>query len=191
MTTHSTFMAAVHSWIVAVTGFNAQNVIRAQQNAPERAPGVNWATYNYLSGDVRDYPLEKKMDAATPPTLQNVKAIRIHPGTATLSVNVYHTEGVDMLRALDASKTERATRVIFTAAGAVLVGIMGTVRNLTALNETQWVPRFQADFMFNVFHERNELNSIVHETDLNGLVVNDRMETEDVEIYVGREDIPQ
>jgi hypothetical protein len=191
MTVHSTFMAAVHSWIVATTGFNAQNVFRAQQNGPERPPGTNWATFNFLSGDSRDYPIEKVEDNSpiTAP-MMTAKRTRIRPGTVMVSVNMYHPEGPDKLRELDDSKAERVTRQIFTPAGAVLIGV-GQIRNLTALNETVWVPRFQADFTFNIHHTRVELIPVVHISDLNGELVNDKMEIEAVKILVERNDVPQ
>jgi len=179
MTTHNTFLTAVYDWIVLVTGIDKDNVFRRDQENPDKLPGVEWATFKEISGDVRDYPLEKKTAVGT--AKAQYDGTRVFPGTSIVSVNVYAANGADMLRNLYASRTERAPRMLFNTAKAVLLSMAGP-RDLSLLSETTWKSRHQADFTFNVFTERVERDYLVDIVDMTG-----KIETDEIEIYVARQ----
>ena len=178
MTVYSTFHDALYDWIVDVTGFDPANVFRRNQENPDRAPGVNWATFKEITGDARDYPLEVKVPVGT--AKEEFDTQRIFPGTSTVSVNIYADNGADILRALYDSRAERTTRKRFKDAKAVLLSMAGP-RDLTLLSDTTWKARHQADFTFNIFSERTERDFIVDIVRATG-----KMDDDEVEIYVAR-----
>ena len=178
MTTHLTFMDGLYDWLLLVTGFNADNIFRRDQQNPDRDPGVEWATYKVISGDVSDYPLEKSLAVGTAKEELDIK--RIHPGTTIVSVNIYAEDGADVLKNLYASRMERNPRELLKDAGGVLLSMNGP-RDLSLLSETTWKARHQAVFTFNTFTQRIERDFIVDITHAKG-----KMETDEVEIYVER-----
>lgn len=181
MTVYADYMSGVYDWLALVTAFGAGNIFRRNQENPDLGPDVNWCTYKEISGDVRDYPLEKVIDHApiTNPGV-NLDYIRVAPGTSMVSVNVYADNGADVLRNLYASRAERATRAIFKTAKIVLLSMSGP-RDLSILSDTKWKNRYQADFTFQVFTERTELDYIVDIVQATGTI-----ETETITIDVDR-----
>jgi hypothetical protein len=181
MTAYSTFMTGVYDWLYLVTGFGAGNIFRQNQQNPDLGPDVSWATYKEISGTMVDYPLEKVTDhdPDVTPGVQ-LDTLRVFPGTSMVSVNIYAANGADILRNLYASRAERAPRVLLKTAGVVLLSMAGP-RDLAELSNTKWKHRFQADFTFNSFTERTELDYVMDIVDLTG-----KIETDEVEVYVDR-----
>ena len=138
MTVYSTYMDGIYDWLALVTSFGAGSIFRRDQQNPDLGPDVSWATYKEISGDMRDYPLVKVEDH-DPVTSEGpgnpgveVDTTRVFPGTSMVSVNIYAINGADVLRNLHASRVERATRKILTAAGVVLISMTGP-RDLSLL----------------------------------------------------------
>lgn len=181
MTIYTEYMSGVYDWIVAVSGFAAGNVFRRNQENPDLGPDANWATYKEISGETRDYPLVKTVDNSPiiNPGVQ-LDYTRVLPGTSMVSVNIYADNGADILRNMFLARTERATRAIFKTAKIVLLDMSGP-RDLSELSDTKWKNRYQADFTFQVFTERVELDYIVDIVDLTG-----KVEQDTIEIYVDR-----
>lgn len=182
MTTQATFMAAIQDWIILVAGFNDQNVFQAQQNGPDRGPGTNWATYQKINGMASDYHMEKTEDADPdgPTKGELINITRVRTSVSTISVNIYAMNGDDILNGLLDSKTERATRVLFSDVGAVLISKSNN-RPLFKKSDTLFKPRYQADFTFNTFSQRVETEFNANEFDIKGTI-----ETDEAQIYVNR-----
>lgn len=180
MTTQVTFMAAIQDWIILVAGFSNQNVFQAQQNGPDRGPGTNWATYQKINGMASDYHMEKTEDAdpGGPNEGEVISTTRVRASTSTISVNIYAMDGDDILNGLLDSKTERATRKLFSDVGACLISKSNN-RPLFKKSDTLFKPRYQADFTFNTFSQRVETDFNANEFDIKG-----KIETDEVQIYV-------
>ena len=184
MTTHVTFMEGLFDWIVLVAGFDADNVFRRNQNNPDRAPSVQWATYKEIGGTTKDYALWKKTENAGAPTEQ-FDMTRIKDGTTIISMNIYSEDGADVLRNLFESREEREPRKLLKAAGGVLIDMSGP-RDLSLLSDTNWKQRYQADFTFNTFTKRVETDYILDVSDINGEMIGSDGTVYETQIYVDR-----
>lgn len=143
----------LHDWIVDVTGYSDQNVIRSNQSGMR--PLGDYVTYYLLSENQSVYADWNKIDAGED---DDVFVDYDIYSQIIITIDVYALGGFDVLNQLAMSKNLLTTRNILRQENMVLIS-KGDTRNLTALGDTGWLDRFNADFTFHrsvVMRERNQ-----------------------------------
>jgi hypothetical protein len=161
----------LQDWIIAITGYDDQHVIRANQNGPR--PTEPYATYQIISETQADFSYWDPTTAGG----DDVTSTFIVPAMLMVSVDVFAPDGLDKLSALGQSKNLVSIRNLF-GPGIVLRRKRET-RDLTELGDTRWRPRYQADFDFARYNELTEGNKRIIDIELTGKIEND-----DVEVIV-------
>lgn len=169
MTTELEIYTALHDWICGFFQIPDEDfAIRANQNGytPQARPEY-YFTYQIIGGLPSNYSNTKKVKKAAP--LENfVEATYTNRNGLTISINVYEaTDGRNMLAQLEQSRYQLATRLIFQPIGIVLLGC-GEIRDLTELGDTDFKPRYQADFNFAVNSEVKESYERILEVEIDG-----------------------
>lgn len=155
--TASTTYAALYNWIVEVTGYDSAHVIRANQEGPR--PDDDYATFQITGATVGDHNQFNKVDieGEVPPTddLYNVFSA---PMTLSVDVNVYAIDGFEKLSQLRQSSDLLVVRNIFKGIDATLIGIIGPIRDLSEIGDTEHRPRYMGEFSFRMFSTLSERN---------------------------------
>lgn len=144
----------LYDWIVLVTGYDAENVIRANQNGPR--PVAPFATWQITTSEPDDYSYTSSELVETPDE-EDEEIIHLNASTTimkrhivSVDVNVYDSSGRSKLAELEMSNARTDVRQIFNDSGTVLIGA-SIVRDLTETIDTKFVPRYQAEFRFRTF----------------------------------------
>jgi hypothetical protein len=136
-------------WIKLVTSYADEKIIRANQNGPKPAdPFVTWQIVSAVPSDFSDV---NRTDAGGY-VMDSTDTRRYRIG---VDVNAYGSDGLTILANLTQSNTDPEVREVFGGNGITLMGST-TIQDLTGLGDTKWVPRYQAEFEFNVFIELNK-----------------------------------
>lgn len=154
----------VQDWIMEVTGYDNQHVIRSQQVG--RRPDGNHATYLRLTSLDSDYSDVKKQET-TPPS-NNVEAVYTAPKQLVYSVNIYDPSGDDILTELWKARYKLAPRLALRAEGLVLLK-KGIANEVPTLGDTSWRRHFRADFTLSVFTADTEEYEKIDRILINGV----------------------
>jgi hypothetical protein len=136
----------VQDWIIEVTGYSDQQVIRSQQVG--RRPDGNHATYLSMSGRDSDYAHVEIKE--TDPVSDNVEAVYTAPKQLTYSINIYDPDGEAILTELWKARYKLAPRLALRAEGMVLLQ-KGDSNEVPTLGDTSWRRHFRANFVFSIF----------------------------------------
>jgi hypothetical protein len=141
----------LRQWIVAVTGYDDQHVIRANQNGPR--PVGDYATYQIISIVPDDHAWWSDVEI-DPDEITQTFRVR---ATMIVDVNVYSLDGWTKLSELGLSNNVDVYRGIFAPDGTVLKS-KGTTRDLALLGDTSWRDRYQSDFTFAIYNTLDYVN---------------------------------
>jgi hypothetical protein len=161
---------ALYDWLIAITGYSAENVFRANQNGPQPDLPTEYATYNVISLIPRDSAYWKKVDKGADDDVKNQFTVQ---AIMNVSVNVYAEDGFEKLFILSQSNNLLATRDIFSAQSMTLIGKVSGSQDLTAIGDSDWRPRYQADFDFLVYTTVEEINQLIKAYQLTGEIQGD------------------
>lgn len=170
--TVSTFHEAMFDWISLITGYASSNVIRGNQNGPR--PSGNFATYQVTTVQLADFGGTEQGDPDVNGKFEYTHTTR---NIVSVDVNIYDLEGWQILQKLDKSNMLLDVRGIFAPLGIVLIG-SDAVQDLTQLGDTEWRPRYQAEFRFRTYYEFTEENYIINDYSLEGKVDDDSVTAE-------------
>ena len=163
-----TILTTIHDWIVSVTGFDPDNVIRGFQTGPR--PDDDYATYYILSVVDHDYSSYQKRDLGVD---DNIEVLYSSPKELLVTVDIYALNGHALMSALGQSNDLLATRLLFNAEQLVLLPGGGNASSLTGLGDTEWRDRYNGTFTIGAYGELTEENqkilSVYLEGDLGGL----------------------
>ena len=173
-----TINSALQDWIIGVTGYDDQHVIRAYQNGPR--PVGDFATYQLLSAIPFDYALEKQTNLGG----GNIDSEFVNMNTLTISINIYAADGMEKLGRLFLSRYKLSTREILEPEKLVLQR-KGDIWDLVEPGDTKWRPRFQCDFEFGGQFNLNEANQEIQIYFITGETINDSDVVTEHEIEVG------
>lgn len=162
-------------WIKNGTGLT--NVYRANQNGPCLTPG---ATFQIIAAPVHLHADSVSVAGAVE---GDIDITHIAHVPVTVSVNVYHVDGAQLITQLWNSKRTYLGRYDLNQINASVLSYSG-VRDLTGLGDTSWEPRFQADFILNYRTLLVETNKVVDKLSIQGTI-----EDDDVEI-IGWDNLP-
>lgn len=154
--------ALIQDWIMLITGYDDQHVIRSDQNGPR--PDNDYATYKMIAAQPSDYNIKSH---SAPDPNDDVLVTYKNRNKVTVSVNIYASDGLNKLSQLGMSSELLTVRLLLQAEDVALVPNCAP-RNLNFLDDTDWKPRDQADFMFLTFTELTELNQLILEYEING-----------------------
>lgn len=145
----------LYDWLVLVTGYDEENVIRANQNGPR--PVAPFATWQITTSEPADYSYIETQVVQTPDE-EDEEIIHLNGSTTlmkrhivSVDVNIYDPDGRSILSNLEMSNARTDVRQIF-APGTVLIGA-SVIRDMTEVMDTKFVPRYQAEFRFRTFVE--------------------------------------
>ena len=161
----SVFNSKLHEWITSALELDSQHVYRANQNGKQDDYNVMHVTYSILGSSLALSPNVVKSQGEDP--LTEILVSRQYSGTAVVSVDAYGTDAKHWLQQLDISRYERATRLIFSSVGAALIS-SSPIRDLNFVSDTMQIGRSQADFNFNIYASRTEVEAVINSVDLNG-----------------------
>lgn len=169
MITELQIYEALHKWL---NGFfesvDESFSIRANQNGPIPTPREEYYfTYQIVSGLPSNYSNTTKVKK-DPPLDRFVEATYLNRNALTVSIDVYEAiDGREKLARLEQSRYLLDTRLIFQSLGMVLLGC-GPIRDLTGLGDTDYKPRYQADFEFVTNSEVSESYERILEVEIDG-----------------------
>lgn len=136
----------IYNWLIMISGYNAQNVIRANQGGP--VPCGDFLTWQITSitQDIMPANVTGNISDTYDVTLNFVKE-----GEFTIDINVYASNGVDILNNLIQSSSNRSVYLLLKAA---YYGIkrVGGIQDLSSLQETKTVPRYMCEFVIGYTH---------------------------------------
>lgn len=157
----------IYSWIKAVTGFDDQHIIRANQTG--KRPKDDFITYFLIGGHENDYSHMKKVDEidSIPIPDDNVEVTYTTPETLIYDIQAYSINGKEILKDLLRSKYLFSARNILKI-GNLVIANRSEIRNLTLFSDTVFRPRYQADFTFRTMDEMKETNQKILEFELHG-----------------------
>jgi hypothetical protein len=140
--------ALIFDWIKLVTSYADEKIIRANQNGPKPAdPFVTWQIVSAIPADFSDHD---GLPATANPADYDVEYTDTRRYAIGVDINVYGSNGLNTLAALTQSNADPDVQAIFKDDGSTLLG-SATVQDLTGLGDTKFVPRYQAEFLFNSF----------------------------------------
>jgi hypothetical protein len=169
MTTEQQIYSALHEWINEFFEMSDDDFsIRANQNGYTPQPRAEYYfTYQIVSGTPSSYSNTTKVKK-DPPLDNFVEATYLNRNDITISVEIYEAiDGREKLAQLEQSRYRLETRLIFQPLGMVLLGC-GEIRDLTELGDTDFKPRYQADFNFAVNSEVKESYERILEVEIDG-----------------------
>ena len=137
---------AIQQWIMSVTGYDDQHVIRSQQSGPR--PSGNHATYLNLTKQDAQYSEVKKQE--TDPVSDNVDVIYTAPTTQVYSVSIFAPDGEALLTSLWKSRYLLAPRLALRAGGLALRS-RNDSNEVSTQGDTSWRRQFHSDFSFAAF----------------------------------------
>jgi hypothetical protein len=168
---------AIVAWIQNGTGINT--VFRANLNGPCPWP-TNYATFQIIAAPAHLHADDTIEAGAEEGDITITHIVHV---PVTVSVNVYHIDGMQLITQLWNSKRTYAGRYALNQINAAVLSYSGP-RDLTGLRDTDWKPRFQADFVLNYRTLLVETNKTVDKLSLTG-----KIESDDVEI-IGWDELP-
>ncbi len=142
----------LHDWIVLISGYAPENVIRGRQSGPR--PTGDYATYYLLSTSQNVFTSWKKTDLEVD---DDISVNYYKPKDFYITVDVYAGNGYEILDNLEHSKELLAARSLLAAGGLTLFN-RAADQDLTGLGDTTWRPRFNATFAFGAYNEISEVN---------------------------------
>lgn len=170
MPTEQEIYSALHEWINGFFRSGDEDFsIRANQNGFTPKPREEYYfTYQITSDIPSDYSNVYK-EVKESPYEDFVDATYLNRNQMVVSVNVYEAiDGRHKLAQLEQSRYLLATRLIFQPLGLVLLGCSG-IRDLTGLGDTDFKPRYQADFNFRVNSEIAEAYERILDVEIDGV----------------------
>lgn len=157
----------IQRWIMAVTGYNDQHVIRSNQVG--KRPKDDYATYYQIGGTENQYPYKKKVDEidGEPIPDDDIEVTYTTPETVTYDINVFSRFGDRLLKDLFKSRNLLAIRLILKL-GNLVIRQRSETRDLTQFSDTIFRPRYQADFVLGAIDDMKETNQKILEISLTG-----------------------
>lgn len=157
----------IHRWIMAVTGYDAQHIIRAKQTG--KRPVDNYATFFQIGGIENQYPYKKKVDEIDeiPIPDDNVEVTYTTPEMVIYDINIFSHFGDRLLKDLFKSRNTFAARSILRL-GNLVIRFRSATRELTQFSDTIFRPRYQADFTLGLMDDMKETNQKILEISLHG-----------------------
>lgn len=157
----------IHNWIKAITGYDAQHVIKGNQTG--KRPKGDYATYFQIGGTENQYAYKKKVDEieGEPIPGDDVEVTYTTPETVIYDINVFSETGDRVLKDLFKSRNLLIARNILKL-GNLVIRYISSTRDLTRFSDTIFRPRYQADFTFGTMNEMKETNQKILEVSLHG-----------------------
>ena len=146
------FDTAIQQWLIEVSGYDDQHVIRANPKGPK--PAGDHITYLLLTSPQSDFAEVKKTDLHVD---DDIQVDYTHAAKPAYSVNVYAQDGEDIINDLWASRYLLAPRLILKDEGLVLAAKTGPGA-VPQPGDTAWLPQYNATFEFRAFRVSSEVN---------------------------------
>lgn len=169
---------ALVSWITNGTGIS--KVFRANQSGSNCWP-TPYVTFQIIAAPAHPHSDEIREAGAEEGDIDITHLAHV---PITVSVNVYHANGDQLVTRLWNSKRTYAGRYALNQIKAAVLSYSG-FRDLTNLRDTDWKPRFQADFVINYQALLVETNKTVEKLSITG-----KINTDDAEI-IGWDNLPE
>lgn len=131
----------IKSWIVWASGYDAGQVILANQSPSNPVPTGDHISFEVIA-DVDDGGMT--VIQSEPVNIWDVERTLLDRHIVTVSVNVYAEDGQAVLHKLKKATALPEIRDIFGYSIAFIRA--STARNLTGIEDTTFAPRYQADF---------------------------------------------
>lgn len=157
------FKTAVVTWIKQVTGL--AYAYESDQSGPNPCP-TGYATFKIIAVVPHTHADHDRSAGAE---VGDVATTYVTSTPVTVSLNIYHVDGANLLVDLFNSKRTFTGRKPFYDIGASLLSFSG-VRTLPLFRDTKYKPRFQADFVFNYRTMLVETNKVVDKLSINGTI---------------------
>jgi hypothetical protein len=157
----------LYDWIVLATGLDNGNVIRANQNGPR--PAEPFATFQIVTIESADYS-----DVNGVASDYDIDYTDTRKYMVGVDVNVYGSNALSLMQALNQSNSNPNVQSLFAATGTVLHGTE-SIQDLTALEDTAWVERYQAEFRFGTYNQitTNQPDYVWDDYEINGTLDGD------------------
>lgn len=147
MSTSSPLELMVYEWIkITLASMGVDRIIRAQQNG--NPPNRPYITFDVVTRENRHFSTETKKATVFPPDgLAGVEKTFVNRKPITVSVDVFADNGFDIHERLSLSPSLAEVRRFFKTV-CVSLNDVGTPRDLTFMNDTEYEQRIQADYVF-------------------------------------------
>lgn len=162
----------VRQWLVEVLSYNAQNVIRANQEGP--IPSGNFATYQIINVVPSIHSIVDEADGGS----EALTTTYYNRGMATVQVNLYDSSGWDKQHKLAQSGYLLSVRQIFQPSYVSLIR-SGSIVDATELIDTKYKSRFTCDhdfYLWNTLIESDE--------QANGYIITGQYQPGDEEVVI-------
>jgi hypothetical protein len=146
------FDTTIQQWLIEVSGYDDQHVIRANPKGPK--PSGDHITYLLLTSPQSDFAEVKKTDLEVD---DDIQVDYTHATKPAYSINVYAQNGEDILKDLWASRYTLTPRLILKGGGLALANKAGPGA-APQPGDTTWLPQYNATFEFRAFHVASEVN---------------------------------
>jgi hypothetical protein len=164
---------AVQQWLIEVSGYDDQHVIRANPKGPK--PEGEHITYLRMTNQTSQYADISKTDLFVDDDIQVDYSFS---DMQAYSINVYSHTGSDLLSELWRSRYLLVPRVILRDAGMVLWSKSEPV-TIPQPGDTTWLPQYNATFSFGTFAVSSEVNQKILEYELYGKFEDDEILIDD------------
>lgn len=133
----------IYDWIAAVTGLGTQKIIRANQSGPR--PAAPFATFQIVTIEAADYS-----DEVGTADGYDIDYADTRKYMVSVDVNTYGTTALSNMQKLVQSNRRPDIRSILTSETT----LFGTesIQDLTGLDDTEFLPRYQAEFRFGTYN---------------------------------------
>jgi hypothetical protein len=157
----------IQQWIMSVTGYDNQHVIRANQVG--KRPNYNYATYYNVGGVESDYAVKKKVDEIdeVPIPDDNIEATYTTADMILYDISVYALDGARHLKNLFKSRNLLSARQILRL-GNLVIGDRSDVIGPTEFGDTKYRPRYQSTFQMRTMSDMKETYQKILEIQLTG-----------------------
>jgi hypothetical protein len=156
------FDTLIQAWLIAVSGYDDQHVIRANPEGPK--PEGNHITYLLLTSPQSDFAEVKKTDLESD---DDIQVDYTHAAKPAYSINVYAQDGEDIINDLWDSRYLLIPRKILRTGGLVLAGRSGPGA-VPQPGDTTWLPQYAKTFEFRGYHVSSEVNQKILQWVLSG-----------------------
>ena len=160
------FNTAIRSWIIEVTGLT--DVFQADQSGPDPWP-TSYATFKSTAQAPNWSSDYEKVAGAVEGTI-DINHVSYMPVTVT--INIFDSDGSDLMTKLFNSRKLRTVRDILNPI-YTFIDTMSDVRDLTGLNDTEFKPRYQADFTFHYQTKLTDTDYNIDKLSAQGTIDND------------------
>jgi hypothetical protein len=157
----------IQKWIMQITGYNDQHVIRANQVGGR--PKDDYATYYNIGGMESDFAYKKKVDEIdeVPIPDDDVEATYTTPEMLFYDINIYALDGARKLKDLFKSRNLLAARQILRL-GNLVIADRSDVIGPTEFGDTKYRPRYQSTFQIRTMNEMKETYQKILEFEIHG-----------------------